>query len=199
LIGTWIAPSGRDDDVVWLALAVSASEIGRLDNDTRDRAVAIVDRVKDVSDERATELARVRAQLVGPQPRRKQVRGPRRQKCGLHPGDVLALQCDGSWRLLRVAFVEDHELGETPTVQLLDFDGPSVPGPSALAHLADDTTATAGLRTTSWRYQALKPYDGWRDAGFELLGNCGRVDPFPNTPRSTKWTAIANRLRTLER
>jgi hypothetical protein len=183
---------GRDD-VVWLALAVSASEVGRPDDDTRNRAVAIVDRVNDVSDERVAELARVRAQLLGPQPRRTQIRISKAPSCGLDPGDVLALECGTGWKLLRVAFVDDGK----PTLQLLDFHGSSPPDATELLTISDCTTVM--VRSRPWRCQALQPYDGWRDAGFELIGSCGRADPSASASRSTKWTAIADRLRALER
>src|SRR6266508_2967872 len=88
-----------DDDeapVVWLALAVIQSRLGRLDDLVGAQALRVIDegvylrwwadsreRVK-----RQAMLQKVRAQLTGPQPARRTVRPPRRQVTDRPPAAI---------------------------------------------------------------------------------------------------------------
>src|SRR5215469_93571 len=89
-----------DGPVIWLALAFTQSKIGRLDHNLATRALEIIDHDEGMSRwleqgpnleaRRRAALAQVRAQLTGPQPRRKKLRPPWRHVTSLHAGDVLA-------------------------------------------------------------------------------------------------------------
>ena len=75
------------DGVALLALAVTQSKLGRLDSAIRDRALAVLDRGADLEawehdnpklvPRRRAVLEKARAQLTGPQPRRRRVRPPK--------------------------------------------------------------------------------------------------------------------------
>ncbi len=116
-----------DDDeapVVWLALAVTQSRLGRLDDLVGAQALRVIDegvylrwwadsreRVK-----RQAMLQKVRAQLTGPQPARRTVRPPRRQVTDLRPGELLGYRAtNGRWALLRVVRIDEHPLSAAPS------------------------------------------------------------------------------------
>lgn len=88
--------------VVWLALAVSQHQRGRLTSEVCERALAVIDSGADLRRwqgasprlraTRAAVLAKIRDKLTGPQPERRLVRRPARRLSTLLPGDVLAYQ-----------------------------------------------------------------------------------------------------------
>lgn len=75
-----------DGPLVWLALAFTQSKVGRLDRTVADRALQIIDNGDGMTRwkrqggaataRRDSELAKVRAQLTGPQPPRRRLRSP---------------------------------------------------------------------------------------------------------------------------
>jgi hypothetical protein len=88
---------GLEDEVFWPALAAAQHETGRLTDDVRDRAVAVIDAGADVEDweelagQRARVLARLRAKLLGPPIAPKRLRRPRNYQTTFALGDVIAL------------------------------------------------------------------------------------------------------------
>jgi hypothetical protein len=140
-----VVSGGRRIVCALIALAVTQSKLGRLEPDVRDRALALLDAGADLAaweednpkllPKRRTVLEKARAQLIGPQPKRKRVRPPKRELCGLAAGDVLALALPQRVALLRVVRVLAHRLGETPVLEELDFDGTEVPERDALERL----------------------------------------------------------------
>src|SRR5215468_3821840 len=87
---TQYAAEASDPDLTvafWVALAVTQSKLGRLQDSVRERAVQLIDAGGDVASwesenptlapERAAALARAREQLCGEQPRPRRLRPPK--------------------------------------------------------------------------------------------------------------------------
>jgi hypothetical protein len=95
----------EDDEVVfWLALAATQSKLGRLLDDVRDRAVAVIDGGDDLRrwadnpraelNQRKRHLAKLRAQLLGPQPKAKKLKPRRKSSTDFLVGDVASFRLD---------------------------------------------------------------------------------------------------------
>src|SRR5215472_17803032 len=90
--------------VVWLALAVTQSKIGRLDPAVAQRALTIISADEGMSRwreqgagaeaKRRAALAKARDQITGAQPARRELRPSWRHVTSLQPGDVLAYRTD---------------------------------------------------------------------------------------------------------
>ncbi|GAB3835191.1 hypothetical protein ACFPIJ_11495 [Dactylosporangium cerinum] len=140
-----------DDDegvVVWLALAYSQSKLGRLSDMTRQRALAVLDAGADLArwsetgprgvEQRAAALEKVRAQLTGPQPKRRKVRRPARAVTGLPVGQVLGHRArSGRLYLMRVADLFDTRDGLYPVLRFLDYAEPDTPASAELDDIDD--------------------------------------------------------------
>ena len=196
------------DSIALIALAVTQSKLGRLEPDVRDRALALLDAGADLAaweednpkllPKRRTVLEKARAQLIGPQPKRKRVRPPKRELCGLAAGDVLALALPQRVALLRVVRVLAHRLGETPVLEELDFDGTEVPERDALERL--------GSRVND-RITFLNPSDtrvfafvmqriDWQGAGFQKVQTITSRpgdDEVPLPSSGISWSELAQR------
>ena len=83
----------EEEPTLWLALAATQSSLGRLDEEVKRRALSVIDDgrglepwgeagLKDL-EKRKTALAKLRDQLVGPQPPRKTLRRPWRHATDL--------------------------------------------------------------------------------------------------------------------
>lgn len=87
---------------------------------------------------RKAALAKVQAQLTGPQPPWRKLRPPR--ATSLRPGDALAYRnSDGVYVLLRMARIQRGE----PVVVLLDYTGSAIPPLAEIARTASGHTARA--------------------------------------------------------
>jgi len=140
-----------DDDeavVVWLALAHSQSKLGRLSGLVRERAIAVLDNGADLARwaeagpraarEREAALEKVRAQLTGPQPKRRKIRQPARVVSGLSVGQVLAYRARSDRPyVMRVADLFDTREGVYPVIRFLDYTEPESPAPDALDDIDD--------------------------------------------------------------
>lgn len=196
--------------VCLLALAVTQSQIGRLDPDIRARALAAIDSGADLAvweredpeslPKRRATLEKARAQLLGPQPARKRLRRPRKKTCGLVAGDVLALTTPSGLALLRVVRVKDYRVGEDPILEELQFSGFELPSQSELDQLKAVVTSNIALGGES-RFSAFigaGPYKlNWEQAGFLKVA---RLAPRPgdqeaSTNTGVAWIAIAGRFR----
>ena len=200
------------EGIALLALAVTQSTLGRLDPDIRDRALAVIDRGADLEvwehenpkqlAKRRGTLEKARAQLLGPQPRRRRVRAPKRISSGLAAGDVLALSLPGRSVLLRVVRVRAHRLGETPILEELDFDGTEVPPPEVLERLdpkvADPIALMHVLSQDTRIFAFVMQRVDWQDAGFQKVATIStrNGDEQAALPSSgISWTALAERYR----
>lgn len=176
----------RDQDgdigpVVWLALAATQSKVGRLTPATRERALDVIDGGADLAawadsppaDRRRREaaVARLRAQLVGPQPERRKVRTEWNYRTDLTAGDVLASTlADGRLALLRVVRVKHDRFSDFVLVELLAHDGGTV-STDEVASLPRAIEQTTGRPC---RWSVAKNHRGeldWDGAGFVRVGS----------------------------
>jgi hypothetical protein len=176
----------------WVALAVTQSKLGRLQQPVRDRAIELIDAGGDVArwehdnprlaPKRAAALARAREQLAGEQPPPRRVRRPRFYPTTLHPGQVLARTSPaGKVVLLRVSHIETSRWATGPVLQVLDYDGSRVPGKWRLSRLRDRSRpfqmpARGTLDEPPWNrctFEALRVRANdpdFDDAGFSVIG-----------------------------
>jgi Domain of unknown function (DUF4259) len=165
-----VIAASDDGPVVILALAVTASKLGRLTPDLRDRGLSMLDEGRGAERweddpkllrRRIEVLSRVREQLVGPQPPPKKVRRPSRHVTSLQPGDVLAYEVEqGTFMAVRVVRIDENQHWVAPTVQILDWHGDRLPSVADLEDAPDMPT---------------------------------RPDPPPNPWRSTRSTRLGRR------
>src|SRR5689334_12558401 len=114
------------EPVVVLALAVTASKVGRLSPELKARAVRLLDDGRGLNGweqdarlrrRRVASLAKARAQLDGAQPPRRRVRRPLRYVTSLLPGDVLAFALrKNDFVALRVMRLQDSRYFVAPIV-----------------------------------------------------------------------------------
>jgi hypothetical protein len=200
------------DGIALLAFAVTQSQLGRLDADIRDRALAVLDRGADLGTwerdnprllpRRRAMLEKARAQLTGAQPPRRRLRPPIRIGSGLAAGDVLALALPRRVTLLRVVRVRSHRRGETPVLEELDFEGTAVPSRETLEHLdpkVTDPVALAGAFSPETRFFAfvMQGVD-WQRAGFRKVHTISARagDDEASLPSAgISWAALAERYR----
>lgn len=126
--------------VVWLALAATQARTGRLEDRVRDRAVEVIDAGDDMprwaddarlQKQRAAILAKLRADLLGPQRPPTRVPKPIRSVWPWESGSVVAYRRDdGRLNLVRVlGTVGTHGVsgGRSGILELLDWIGASPP------------------------------------------------------------------------
>jgi hypothetical protein len=140
--------------VFWCALAAAQSETGRLAPTVRDKAVALIDaggdieRWREASDglarQRARVLARLRAKLLGSQPKPKRVRRPPLLAVRFEVGDVILVRNpDDATRealYVVVAQIEGDDYKHSPeavgpVVERLDWESGELPDAEELAAL----------------------------------------------------------------
>jgi hypothetical protein len=178
-----------DGPVVWLALAFAQSKIGRLDPGVAARALQVIDNGEGMNrwhEQGATAVARreaalgkVRAQLEGPQPRRRRLRPPWRHVTSLGPGDVLTYKSQaGPYLLFRVARIEDTRYGVAPVLVLLDFARLRLPGMARIARLSDRPEPTRNYANLHEPWGITRFHVGvgkksdpdYQQSGFSLIG-----------------------------
>jgi len=173
----------EDEDeavVIWLALAVTQSKLGRLDPAVAGRALQIIDSGADTdrwaeeegpkkAAQRQAALDKERAQITGPQPSRRQLRHP---VTTLTPGDVLACPTrEGRTILLRVARIHRG----VPVVRLLLYAGTGIPPLEDIARLPDFQHVNQympdgyAVPFTMHKYKRIDYPQG----GYQLVGNVG--------------------------
>ncbi|MCC6540563.1 MAG: hypothetical protein IT162_23645 [Bryobacterales bacterium] len=195
--------------VLWIAFAVTLSKVGRLDAKTRDQALAALDAGADLSiwerenpkllSARRRALKKAGEQLTGAQPARTKPRRPRAVPCGLTPGDILGFDLGHRVVLLRVAEVRTHQLGETPVLEELAFDGRQMPPEDKLAAWPTRTQET--LNITSARSHRFLAYQGreWVGAGFKKLASVALPadsgEPMGHVDSGWNWVTLADRIR----
>ena len=179
-----------DDPDVWLGLAATQWKLGRLDPEVKERALAVIDEGRGldlwegpVLGRRVAALAKLRDQLVSPQPPRRAVRRTWRYETDLKLGDVIAAPLTDQLAVaLRVVEILDARL---PIFQVLPwgYDGlpsiadlenlPPVMGSGVRPFLAIDGVKakwpTHELRVGIFNLKRGEP--DWGDVGFVLIGN----------------------------
>jgi hypothetical protein len=201
-----------DDEahVLWLALAAAQSDLGRLDESVKFKALQVVD--QDIGLElweeagpkelvrRKAVLEKLRGQLTGPQKAPTKVRKPWAHVSDLVAGDVLAYRRpSGEYVLFRVARLDEHRFGTAPILRQLDWNKSSLPSERRLRRLKSlsETRPGSGVPSVSYRVARHKKKDpDWRDIGFSPVG---RVDVAEDdtafAPRSyTDWRGVSRSL-----
>jgi hypothetical protein len=189
---------------LWLALAAIQTQLGRLDDTVRDRALAIIDSGQGLElwaeagtrelAARKTAYAKLQTKLTGPQPSSKKVRRSWRHVTDLKQGDVLArTHDDGSVALFRVAKIETSRVQVAPILERLEWHGPGLPTDRQVESLAP---AKIRDRENSFRDGKVdtyspnifgKSYPDWRDVGFVLIGT---TRPRPRDDRAFPLTSM---------
>lgn len=202
-----------DEPIVILALAVTASKLGRLTPELRDRAISLLDAGRGAErweedpkllSRRIAALGNVRAQLAGEQPARKKVRPLSRHVTSLEPGDLLAIELrDHDFMAVRVVRLEDTRYHVAPTIQVLDWRGNHLPTVAELRVAPDlaPRPPTKGATTNPWwstRGTKLgrRGHD-YHDVGFVEIGT---IEPRPGDAESVStssgaWESLARQLR----
>jgi len=144
-----------DGPFLLTGLAAAQQRLGRLQSDVRDRAVAAIDGGADLHlwddpklrERRKAALAKLRAELLGPQRERIAVRRPRRKPSPVATGQVFLLRLDdGRQARFTVIGTEEHRMGDLPILQLIDDRG----------------------RPYRWRQELLGKVD-WPRAQFQIV------------------------------
>lgn len=202
---------GDDEShVLWLALAAAQSALGRLDEDVKARALAVIDGdvglelwaeagTKELA-KRKSALAKLRVTLIGPQPAPKRVRRPSFHVTDLAPGDVLAYELpDSHYALFRVARVDEHRVGVAPILRRLDWNKSALPSDRKLRRLRpmpeprpNDPGPSVSFRVAKHR----KKDEDWRDVGFVIVGraNTDTADAAYQPRIYTAWRALRTAL-----
>jgi hypothetical protein len=190
---------------VWIALAVTQSKIGRLDNRVAAMAVAAIDSEEALEGwddpklraQRKSNLAKARDQLLGPQPARKRLRRPKREETDLHQGDVLAYWVDGRPVLLRVKRLNERRTFVLPVMRLLDYDGTDLPTVEVMDGLPDRSPLGL-LGPNVFGHSATKRRDEYLDAGFEIVGRISARDgddnPDDHGGLGGVWASLASAI-----
>ena len=196
--------------VFWLALAHTMSKVGRLTDEVRDRALTVIDDGLGLDlwqddprllRRRQAALAKVRAQLTGPQPPRKKLRPPARHVTDLEPGDVLGYLAGDAFALYRVARISESRVAVAPVLIRLDFSGRQPPQADRLDRIPDvqlrrlGATFQPGYRTSCLAMTIRKVT--WTDAGFVRLGRIARQrrgDAEVAPASYVDWAALARNL-----
>ena len=192
-----------DGPVVWLALAVSQSQIGRLAPEVRDKALSVIEAGADLErwaeearmlEQRRVVLEKTRQQLLGTQPKPKKLRRRRmRYVTDLHAGDVLSFRgSSGRLALVRVRRLDPDRGSIAPIVKVLQYARTVEPGVEEIATLPDrqkldidpPPSPSPPWWSVDWRPEADAGVD-YADAGFRVLTNIG---PRPGDETAEAWT-----------
>jgi hypothetical protein len=160
---------GEDEPTFWLVLAATQTRLGRLDAAVKARALEVIDQERglDVWEEAGVEalarrreaFAKLRLQLVGPQPERKAIRRQWRYVTDLEVGDVLGYRArSGIVCVLRVARVHD-----APILELLNWAGTRPPDTNEVRSLR---LLRPNTRFCTQKYRKRDP--DWRECGLVL-------------------------------
>ena len=192
---------------LWLALAAAQHQVGRLDDEVRRKALAVIDGEQglelwaeagaDALRKRRQALAKLADQLTGPQPGPKKLRRPWRHETDLVPGAVLSYTAsNGQMALLRVLRIDLTREGAAPILERLDWDGTRIPAPRRLRRLKPRTRVTDYAPPRLERYRVArfrKKEPDYTDCDFEIVAS---LEPRPED--KDVQPAIYNYWRSLQ-
>jgi hypothetical protein len=187
-IAEWQGLDANEEPVLWLALAAAQFRLGRLEDEVRDRALAVIDSGRGLTRwadhgpgplvERTAVLDQLRTELTGPQPPRRTVRRRWRYVTDLQPGTVLAWTAStGVVVLLRVVQIMETRLAAQPILERLAWDGHHVPQADVLAGLprapVPRPTSDGRHRTgpVYGPYKVRRRDPDWADVGLTACGS----------------------------
>ena len=124
--------------VLWLALAATQWRCGRLDPETLEKALAVIDSGSDLvrwkaasnADylKRRAALAKLRIQLTSPQPEAKKIRRRVLAECDWQVGELISYRLlSGKLIVFRMISVHTDKGGRSPCFELLDWSGEAAP------------------------------------------------------------------------
>jgi hypothetical protein len=160
-----------------VGFAVTQFELGRLDPEVRDQAIAAIDRGGDLHlyprnvDERRAVLAEARAKLRAPQPPRAHLQVPSPQISDLVAGDVLALDVPSGLVIFRVVRLNAVSTHEVPVLEQLEYSGSAVPPLDLLERLPKRDFPNPTLKDLGHCHIVVPADPGaWKQMGFRKIG-----------------------------
>lgn len=132
--------------VVWLALAATQWRCGRLEPETMEKALAVIDSGSDLvrwkmasnADylKRRATLEKLRIQLTSPQPEAKKIRRRVLAECDLQTGELISYRLlSGKLIVFRMIGLHTDKGGRSPHFELLDWCGEVVPSVDRLSSM----------------------------------------------------------------
>ena len=134
-----------EEPVFWLALADISWKLGRMDERVRKNALRIIDEGRDLArweslrdrTKREAVLAKLRAQLLSPQPAPKRIPKTVKSANKWVVGEVIAFQLLSSrWVPLRVIGHHTDKGGRFAVCELVDWIGETIPSGADIGSLA---------------------------------------------------------------
>ena len=131
--------------VVWLALAATQWNCGRLEERVKAKALKIIESGSDLKRwidralerKRGTALSKLREQLLSPQPAAKRIPKPFRSTCDWELGELIAYRLIyGKWIVFRVTDFSEDKFGVYPQCEILGWIGDAVPAARQLDGLS---------------------------------------------------------------
>lgn len=124
--------------VVWLALAATQWQCGRLEPETLEKALRVIDSGSDLARwkagsngdylKRRAVLEKLRAQITSPQPEPKKIRRRVLAECDWRVGELVSYRLlSGNLIVFRAIGLHADKGGTSPTVELLDWSGETSP------------------------------------------------------------------------
>lgn len=187
------------EHVLWFALAAAQSQVGRLDEVTRARALEVIDTGRGLElwaaagpgelAQRRAGLGELRAHLTGPQPSRTPIRRPWRHETDLRAGDVVSFTAtNGEMALFRVLRVEQHRATTQPILQRLQWSGRSLPADRDVGQLGGRIRAGRPPRPEIIGVNRFRRTDpDWADSGFVLAAH---VEPRAGDVKTPAWSSM---------
>lgn len=136
--------SGDELPVFWIALALAQWQLGRLEEETKKKALQVIDDGSDLERwdnakhraKREAVLAKTRAELLSPMPPAKRVPRTIRESNEWQVGEMIGfLMVSGKWTLFRVIGHHTDKGGRFAVCELLNWIGESFPTHDRLAEL----------------------------------------------------------------
>lgn len=175
----------EEEHILWLALAAAQSQVGRLDDQVKAKALDVIESgrglelwaeagARDLAKRKAV-LQKLKETLTGEQPPPKTLRRPWRHETNLTPGDVLNLSAsNGQLALFRVVRVDDDRVGAAPILERLDWSGTSLPKAWRLRRLKvarlERMSVPSPDRPAYYRVAVHRKKDpDWQQCGFKLV------------------------------
>jgi hypothetical protein len=128
--------------VVWLALAATQWKLGRLDNDTLQHALYVIDSGSDLERwgnagkdhaARKAALEKLRTQITSAQPLPRKIEKRVLCECNWKSGELVALRLlSGKLTVFRVIGHHTDRGGTYPVCELLDWSGDAIPSAEVL-------------------------------------------------------------------
>ncbi|HZP03993.1 MAG TPA: hypothetical protein VFB43_03755 [Terracidiphilus sp.] len=138
--------------VIWLALASEQWKQGRLESETLEHALLVIDSGSDLNRweagsadhaARRAALEKLRVQITSPQPPEKKVARRVPAECHMKRGDLLAYELRSKSRIIfRVIDRFSDRGGTYPVCEILDWTGDAIPAKTTMKTLSTKRSRT---------------------------------------------------------